>query len=190
MAARTDRACRNAALSSQLSTKNHCYFGVSSSMKFKMLAIVFTLGAVAACANTRPIAIDNAVGPDNLSVETGKDGSLIVYSALNGFTTRDSDHPRHTNYDIYLLDGTFMRTVINRSGSFAQDPLRVSLPAGHYRIVARAANVGKVALPILIVAGRTTTVDLNKELSAQSTVATENAQVTLPNGQVIGSRAN
>ncbi|HYM35354.1 MAG TPA: hypothetical protein VET48_08165 [Steroidobacteraceae bacterium] len=128
-----------------------------------------------------PIVIENAVGPYDVHHESTTQGSLMVYSALNGLTTRDPTHPRHTNYDIYTIDGRLIQTIVNRSGSFAQDPLRVSLPAGKYQIVARAVNIGKVMLPVVIVAGRTTTVDLNKELSTASADGLKEDWVTLPN---------
>ena len=155
-------------------------------MKLAALIVIFSMLTLG-CVNSRTIAIADAVGPTKTLSESSSQGLLVVYSALNGLTTRDPTHPRHTNYEIRTGDGKLLQTVVNRAGSFAQDPARVSLPAGTYRVIARAVNIGKVELPVVIAAGQVTTVDLNKESAADA--SGNRNHVLLPNGQVIGVRA-
>lgn len=149
------------------------------------------LCVAAGCATKQNLVIDQPVGPGRAAAGNGgTQGELIVYSAVGVSDPTDSYHPTHTGYRIYTPDGRLFRVVDNRTGSFYQDPETVPLPAGKYKIQAQAVNVGQVSLPVVIASGEVTTVRL--DVSGRRAVyggSDTNAWVRLPNGRVIGARA-
>ncbi len=81
-----------------------------------------------------------------------------------------------------------MRRVDNRSGSFYQTPMTVSLPPGEYIVKGRATNVGMVNVPVIVKENKTTIVDLEGATLPQHKPTGAGQWVRLPNGQVIGMR--
>jgi hypothetical protein len=147
-----------------------------------------TLGA---CASTTPLQLHDAVGPAHLHVQAdpAPQGHLMVYS-VSYVGSEDADIERlvHSSYEIYAPDGQLVRSVDNQSGLYGSEPTLESLPPGRYQVTADAYRVGRVSVPVVVELNRTTVVDLNEDLWSDRTVA-DNA-VRLPNGAVIGSRAD
>jgi len=119
-------------------------------------------------------------------------GTLIVYSAyaVNAdFSPRDPYRPEYSDYEIYAT-GKLLRRVHNDSGTLLQDPALVELPAGDYRVVAKANGCGKVTVPVIIRARRCTVVHLEGGASwPDRRVFNQTSAVRLPDGQVVGWRA-
>lgn len=158
-------------------------------MKNATIIVLLALFA-AGCAFNRQAVITEPVGPPPRTERvTSSNGNLVVHS---GFETTDATgfaheyaHP-HTAYDIYTLDGKLARHVRNYVGGLLDDPETVALPAGNYKVSARANGYASVVLPVVIVAGKTTTVHLD---SSGFNLAKQNPKgnlVKLPDGQIIG----
>lgn len=146
------------------------------------------LGCLTGCLTTAPLVLEQPVGPGPASLGSGSgQGDLVVYSALE-VNMADADHPTHASYTILTADEQPLKKVDNRTGSFYEDPVVVALPAGKYRIKARATNAGWVDLPVVIEASRTTVVDLDGATLPQHPRRNDDQWVRLPDGQVIGSK--
>ena len=95
----------------------------------------------------------------------------------------------HTDYNVYDLQGKLVKHVFNTTGHYAEDPSRVTLPAGTYLVKAQAKDYLRVQVPVIIVPGRTTRVHLDDNWRP-SADAPKNAVVTEPDGNPVGWLAN
>lgn len=96
----------------------------------------------------------------------------------------------HTAYTIFSGDGKVFRRVTNQRGPFFEEPVGVSLPAGRYKVEARATNNGLVSIPVVIKEGMTTVVYLDGEALPEDLSETDDSDwIRLPNGQIAGHRA-
>ena len=156
--------------------------------------LVSLIGLASGCAFKRQNVVLAPVGPPHLveGIPGARDGGVAVYSALNigNFTPGELEEvPYHSGYKIYSADGKVLKTVNNKVGSYVEDPPTVSLPPGHYTVVARASAFGIVTVPVVIEAGKTTFVHLNgSELTVGRQTATSEF-VRLPDGLIVGWRA-
>ena len=132
-------------------------------------------------------------GPGRLADVHSTDGALVVYSAyvVNAdFNSRDPYRPDYSDYEILTADGKLLRHVHNDTGTILQDPVIVQLPAGKYRVTARANGYGRVTVPVVIAACRLTTVHLEGGGSRPDRAAfNPTSAVQLPDGQIVGWRA-
>ncbi len=151
---------------------------------------LMALVALAGCATRPRIVVNQPVGPGAPHVSRRKgQGELVVYSALEVADPDDYYHPTHSGYTIFNGGGQVFREVDNRAGSFYQEPVTVSLPAGNYKVRARATNSGTVIVPVVIEDGQTTVVDLEGATLPQTRKRPGDQFVRLPDGQIIGTRA-
>src|SRR6185437_4596984 len=142
------------------------------------------------CGARKGFVIRDSVWPDKpLAGSLGNEGCLIVYSGREILDPTKSRHPVHTCYAIFSDDGKVFRRVTNQSGAFFEEPVGVSLPAGAYKVEARATNCGEVAIPVVIQAGKLTTLYLDGETEPLNSATSSNQWVTLPNGQIVGAKA-
>jgi len=115
-------------------------------------------------------------------------GQLIVYSATDEF--RDGDdtwaYP-HSSYFIYRPDGSRYKYVANHISRSDSQPDTVDLPCGQYYIVAEADFAPRVRVPVKIVPGRTTIVNLEHGIAERAPAgADQNSIIRAPDGTVIG----
>lgn len=156
-------------------------------MKAPVFISVLVLLA-AGCAFNREAVITETVGPPpQTSRVVSPSGNLVVYSAfevidVTGFAY-EYTHP-HTAYDIQTLDGKLVRQVRNYGGGMDDSPESVTLPAGQYKIFAKANGYDRVVVPIVVVAGKTTTVHLDSDFNLPK--QSQKSVVRLPDGQIIG----
>jgi hypothetical protein len=155
--------------------------------------VAFTLTCLAAltgCAGPAPLRLRQPVGPEIEQVDAAATrGDLLVYSADRVSMTVQSEYPVHTAYTIYSLDGRAIKRVRNLAGTFNQDPEKVSLPQGSYRIKALKSGGGEVIVTVVIRPGKITVVDLDGTALPQG----KNAQgqwVRAPDGHVVGWQAD
>ena len=143
------------------------------------------------CAFNRDVVLRTAVGPSPFETGTGSpEGRLAVYSAFDPGMTSDPDaSTHHSDYRIYPADGKQLKYVHNWVGTFIEDPAVVSLAPGRYNVVARAAASGTVTVPIVIEAGKTTSVHLDGSKLADGRKTSDSALVRLPDGWIVGWRA-
>lgn len=144
-----------------------------------------------ACASTPQTSALSPVGPAPFEPASHTvEGQLLVYSAIDPGLSSDQDASiHHSDYRIYLPDGKPLKRVTNWVGTFTEDPAVVGLAPGRYDIAARATGGGTIKVPVIIEAGKTTTVHLDG--SKPPTGVRERPEsdwVRLPNGFVIGWR--
>lgn len=151
------------------------------------LIVLVPLLAGAGCAPIQPLVLDEPIGPLTWRVDESR-GSLIVYTDTESSPLDPADVARRSDYKLYTIGDEFLHAVNNRNGSFWRDPVTLELPVGQYKVTARAANFRFVTVPVVIQGGRTTVVDLTQEVLSHATAANGD-WVRLPNGQVIGSKA-
>lgn len=159
----------------------------------KILVLWLTGTLLAGCASPNNRSVLNPVGPAPSSAgnDQSATGILVVYSAYEvnaDFNSRDPNRPEYSDYKIYSNDGKLLERVHNNSDTIFQDPRRVTMPAGSYRVVALSDGFGRVTIPVTIATSRTTMVRLEGNWSASYHFNDTNA-VRLPDGQVVGYRS-
>ena len=154
-----------------------------------LLALAVSV-ALAACAAPAPVALPGARDskPIAPAASTAPSGNLLVYSATYASTVEQSEYPIHTNYTVSTTADRLIEHVTNRSGPFYAYPARVTLPAGEYHIRAQYDRGGFVIVPVGIVPGKTTILDLSHEPLTPQAYATREP-ILLPDGRVVGWRA-
>ncbi|MEI2723112.1 MAG: hypothetical protein V9H26_06065 [Verrucomicrobiota bacterium] len=147
------------------------------------------------CLSSRSGLVLDSVGPAPGNTTTaGSYDTLLVFSAFaTSLRLSDVDpYRRHcTDYTLFADDGKLVRTGPNDSETMLEGPVLVELPAGSYRIVARANGYGSVTVPVVIMTQRATTVHLEGGASWPDLVAISHSNpVRLPDGQIIDWRAD
>ena len=164
-------------------------------MKTKVVFIALGAGALlSGCTTSESGMILDQVGPPPAPVSgiTSTNGTLVVYSAFEAgadFNSRDPYRQEYSDYKIFSPDGKLLQRVHNDSGTVLVSPTPVGLPAGRYRVVARANGYGTVTVPVLVEAHQVTTIHLEGGGSwpDEPAFGKTNA-VRLPGGEIIGWR--
>lgn len=128
--------------------------------------ILIMMGAAVAImatgCSTTPVAFA-PIGPNPAGIQTtAANGQLAVFSALSG--RAEGDNPiwyQHSDYYICDSHGRRLEHVENSTGHYAQSPRVISLPPGKYIVVARAKDVLKAKVPVVIKPGEITRVHLD-----------------------------
>jgi hypothetical protein len=119
----------------------------------------------------------------------GATGDLVVYSATFVPTLEEGEYPAHTDYTIATTADRVIEHVTNRTGSFDERPAKVNLAAGEYHIRAQYSRGGFVIVPVLIVVGKTTIIDLDgRPMPVGQSAEVSADPVRLPGGRVVGWR--
>jgi hypothetical protein len=162
-------------------------------MKLISSALLMAAALLAGCAFAGNQVVLAPVGPPPFeSKAAGLNGSLVVFSAFDPNAHFNSLPYRmfYTDYRIFSEDGRLLPKVENDNGTSLEGPKTVTLPAGSYRVVARASGYGTVTVPVIIAADRTTTVHLEGGGAWQNEAAMAHANaVRLPDGRIAGWRA-
>jgi len=178
----------------------------------KYLNTVALAGAVvwlAGCASAPRVVVVEPVGPAPTGTAQGQgDGSLVIYSARtpadvdvnvaecrynNDFGKNDFLYePTHTDYTIYAQNGEVFQRVRNARRPNDETPTVVALPAGAYKVEAKALNCDSIPVTVLMTVvikpGQTTMAHLEggwNPLSQDNGIAL----ARLPCGRAIGWRA-
>jgi hypothetical protein len=88
-------------------------------------------------------------------------GRLAVYLTPGESNEYNAWYFPHNFYSIYTTDGKLFKNVMSQPAADEVIPDVVPLPIGSYLIVGRTENNKQVRLPIVIRAGRRTTIDLD-----------------------------
>jgi hypothetical protein len=163
--------------------------------KFIFPACALALVLTSACVqSSQPLTLA-AVGPAPLPAPTVT-GSLVVYSAYDTHPSAnmvDENDRRYTDYKIYTdaTERQLVKSVDNRADILGDSPATVELPPGRYLVEALWNGHGSVNIPVVIAMDRTTIIHLEggSPWPANAGFTDANA-VRLPNGQIIGWRAN
>jgi len=153
-------------------------------------AVFAASGLMISCAN-RPVAVDLVGPPLNSPYAMVGGGNLIVYSATEE-KRLDKGLPYylHTGYLIKTSEGKTFKWVPNHTGDMDESAQLVSLPAGHYVVVASSEEYGRLNVPVVIGAFRTTEIHLEGKWKPDGKPAQGVDFVRLPNGRVIGWKGN
>lgn len=147
------------------------------------------LVALTGCAARTPVILHEPVGPEQADAKPPEQqGTLIVYSATRVSSSEQSEYPVHTGYTVYTQNNQLFKDVDNLAGTFAQDPEKVTLPPGRYQVKALAVRSGEVIVPVVILMGETTVVDLDGTALTQG-AGSQGDWVRLPDGHVVGRAA-
>lgn len=140
---------------------------------------------LAGCAS-KPTAIA-PVGPGPASHQTSNSrGFLKVYSETETHEIGgNSYYYPHTGYAVYAESGVCLKRVANHVGDMDELPMLVAMPVGHYTVVAESAAYGRVRVPVVIEAGRTTNVHLNRDFGKQPQSSADEL-VRMPDGEIVG----
>jgi hypothetical protein len=133
----------------------------------KLLGPLSSIGlalGVAGCSSTPPLALD-PVGPaPTVFLAKAPRGHLVLWPAALPLTTLDDpDLALRSNCRILSSDGSLYRSVRIWASDHSREPARVALPPGVYTVESRAAGHGRVAVPVVVEADRTTVVRLDSE---------------------------
>ncbi len=138
-----------------------------------------------------PIVVNQPIGPKPAWPHQGPvQGYLAVYSATE--EKQDGENTYfypHSGYDIYTADGKHLQRVSNHISNRDEDPEKVELPAGTYKVKAWSENDGLMMMTVIIKGGQTTTLDLDSKNSGKSENLASNNAVKSPSGTVIGFKA-
>lgn len=155
-------------------------------------AVASSMAAWLCCScGSTPVRL-SAVGPQPPAFHSdGGQGYLVVYSDTEA-KRLDKGLPFyvHSSYVIERQNGTKLKWVPNHVGDMDQAPERVRLPAGTYDVVARSTAYGRIRVPVVIEAGRTTEVHLGGDWKPALEPADASALVRLPNQEIVGWRAS
>jgi hypothetical protein len=146
------------------------------------------------CSAPRTALVLDPVGPAPIqtSPQQSGNGVLVVFSAYDAgpdYGNRDPYRPACSDYKILSTTGTLLRVVHNDSGTILQQPAAVSLPAGHYEVLARANGYGTVTVPVLIEAQHSTVLHLEGGSWPRRASLNRTNLVRLPDGQAVGWRS-
>jgi hypothetical protein len=174
-------------------TTNICMNGnnndLISRLRARLPIGIVTFGAVGlmtACSTANQLTVTQPVGPAESAVAKVQ-GALQVYTATE--THADGDNTYycpHSPYLIYNSAGQKARSVLNHVGTMDETPSTVFLPPGAYTVVAEAEGYGRVRIPIVIQARRTTVLHLERGWKPQQGNSAD--LVRMPDGQPIGWR--
>lgn len=135
--------------------------------------------------------VDQPVGPTPPSAHPSpRVGYLMVYSATEdtGINGDSIHYYPHTDYDIFSTDGKRIKSVSNSISQFDEQPAKVALPSGLYKVRARSEKDGWMMITVIIKTGQTTTLDLDRNNSGNSEDLASNDAVKSPSGSAIGYR--
>lgn len=141
------------------------------------------------CSST-PVVLDPVGPPPPGAVAPLREGYLKVYTATETHPDGDNTYYYpHTSYHVFTPDGKQFKWVQNHIGTMDESPTVVKLPAGNYKVLAEADGFGRVTVPVVIKWGKLTEVNLETWGRKKTPVTNEAAVVQLPNGYVVGWRA-
>ncbi len=166
---------------------------MNTTIREKSAMVVWTLSTVAAllfcgCAS-EPIVL-GPVGPAPASASAPiREGFLRIYTAIEKQVDGDAVHDVRSGYGIYTPDGKRFKWVENHVGQNDELPQTVRLPEGTYTVKAQAEGFRRITVPVVIKTGKLTEVNLETSGRKRTSVTNETAVVRLPNGDVVGWRA-
>jgi hypothetical protein len=155
-------------------------------LKIVIIAGAAVLPLLGGCAiATTPLA---SIGPGPAQKAWSRhEGDLQVFTATQ---TVDADFHAyfdlHVGYDIDDTSGKTIRYVANHDSNIDESVDTVSLPPGTYTVVARSTWCGLMKIPVVIEAGKTTSVHLDGNNWWPPSHPAANQLVFLPNGEAAG----
>jgi hypothetical protein len=157
-------------------------------------AFLFVPTLLSGCAfHQRELVLDPVGPPPSAASATASQGSLLVFSAFDPTPdlNRSPYRRQYTDYKILSADGKqLVARVCNDNGLLLEGPRKVDLPAGTYRVLARANGYGTATVPVVIRSGQTTTLHLEGSVWwPKSTGIFQANPVRLPGGEIAGWRA-
>lgn len=140
--------------------------------------------SIFAGCQSQPVTL-SAVGPAPASSQLRTaNGYLKVFSATEAHVDGDISYYPHKGYCILSDSGKMLHYVNNHIGTMDEAPSLVTVPAGHYQVIADAEGYGRVTVPVEIRGGRTTVLHLERDWKPAPGTAGD--MVRLPGGGAVG----
>ncbi len=152
---------------------------------------LFLAPLLVSCAATRKVTVLEAVGPAPLranGMDPVTEGALEVYSLKGIYNDQGVHYHPHTDYTIYSSGNQRLKEVKNALFPQDEQPVAVKLATGSYLVEALADGYERVRIPVVIEAGRLTTLYL--ESSKRPLIGKSTDWVRLSGGNVVGWRVN
>ena len=139
---------------------------------------------VAGCASKPVVLPPVGPAPPSQTYDPPK-GYLRVFSDTEKHEIGENlYYYTHKSYLIYTPSGRQLKYVANHVGDTDESPTLVTIPAGRYNVLADSSSYGRVTVPVIIEAGKTTVVHLD---SAWRSSGSHGANLErLPNGEPVG----
>jgi hypothetical protein len=118
--------------------------------------------ATSGCTTNEQALVLKPVGPVvTIQRHAVPGGFLVVYTPIvEPKIFPDTMFAPHTGYEILDRQGNVVRTVRNHLGAWDETPDMVSLAPGKYTVKAESETGNPLVVPVIIKAGRTTSVNL------------------------------
>lgn len=160
---------------------SRCAFGAS----FGCILLATGISGCAVHASSAAVPPLPTLGPP-LAVQLAPthEGSLVVLTDYIPVPAIDLDTHQRADYRVLRSNGTVYRRVSN-----AGSPAVVALPEGNYLVETSVAPYGSLRIPVHVAADRTTEICLTGEWDAAFQRVPRDAVARLPDGRVIGWRA-
>jgi hypothetical protein len=155
-------------------------------MKTKILALIGAaiMPLLAGCA-TKPVTL-SPVGPEpSHQTPYNSTGHLRVYSDTETCDIGENNYYPHMGYVIRGESGKVIKFVPNHIGDMDESPTLVTMPTGNYQVVAESSAYGRVTVPVIIQAGKTTVLHLDRGWRPALN-SSSNEVVRLPDGEAVG----
>lgn len=141
-----------------------------------------------ACASGPPLAV-GPVGPALAPESSTGKGYLRVFTETKKHNDGEVMYFPHTGYKVYSTDEKLIQAVSNAISTQDEQPALVKLPAGTYLVKAQSEDYALVTVTVVIKPGRLTEVNLEHDWNVRLGQVTNPDLVLLPNGQIVGTRA-
>ena len=151
--------------------------------------LIGVIPLLSSCASQRVFLAPVGPNPFQTTVASANTGYLKVFSEREAISEGDTPiFYQHSEYQVYNASGKLVKDVGNTSGHYDTAPETVPLPPGRYTVKARAKDYLSVVVPVVIDAGRTTSLHLDDRWQPpKSSPKTE--FVFEPGGEPVGWRA-
>ncbi len=161
-------------------------------MRFwRIMAVLSVPPLLASCVlMPKPLEL-GMVGPGpNAPSVPPPTGALKVYTAVKCYPYDHQFFYAHTDYGVYAMDDHRVKSVRNAASFLDLNPAIVALPAGTYHVVAWAKGYDLVRVPVVIEAGRLTTVNLEDGVPKPAPSGKAGDLVRMPDGRIVGWSAS
>jgi len=157
--------------------------------QLRFLTVIGIISLAGACSTQH--ALNTPVGPGPLGqTQSTANGFLTVYSLMKTYPIDEETWYRvHTDYGVYDANGQRVMSVRNAASYHDPIPKTVELPAGNYTIQGWGDGYALYKVPVVIQAGRVTTVNLEANTHQLFQGAKASDMVRAYDGIIVGWEA-
>ena len=139
---------------------------------------------IVGCASEPVVLSPVGPGPGNPTAYHST-GHLRVYSDTERCDIGQNNYYPHSSYSIRDQSGNLVKYVPNHIGDMDESPTLVTISTGNYKVVAESSAYGRVTVPVVVQAGKTTVLHLDRGWRPASNTFS-NEVVRFPDGEAVG----